>query len=270
MVEGVEVAKQFGASNMAPHTIHALVTTKCSLNCAGCFYKQKEPGEWSWPLAESIVRQAAAMRVKWFAIGGGEPTEWRLLNDLLVFLFRHHIHTAVTTNGVVLRPVLADRVHISHDRMHTCATGCIDNPEGRIIDVLRAIDYYKGLGSLVAINTPLNEACDIDKRILRAVDTVVVLLPKPWERTEGWDAYLRTTMAQLSLAGPQICADSCLTHLMSGGCQQGRTSMAIDQHGHYSVCSNGDKKVEASSLQVGWDLVRCREENGLPDGCILK
>jgi MoaA/NifB/PqqE/SkfB family radical SAM enzyme len=259
----------FGGSNDTPSTLHCLVTTRCNLACNGCYYFSGKPGEWTWDFAEDMIWQAEELGVAWLAIGGGEPTEWRYLNDFCTLASRRFagMNVAVTTNGINCRPINADVVHISYDQRHI-EQWPEDAAANQVDTMLEIIDYYQELGCKVGINTVLSSVPGVEDKVLKAADSITFVLDKPWDPWPEWKKEFRQQYNRCS-EFTRVSADSCIAQLMWGRCAQGRTSMAVDQHGRYSACSNCGKKYEASGLQVGWDLVRAKGAE-LPEGCILE
>lgn len=265
----VEIVRQFGHANQIPHTLHVLFTTKCSLGCPGCFYRD-QPGEWPVDSAYNLVEEAARLGVRWIAIGGGEPTEWEYLIPLLHEICKHNLRVAVTTNGTVLLDMLPERVHISHDCMHAGRLSW----ETREEEVTKAINYYRERGLEVGLNSIVDDAYKISETLLHRIDNITLILRKPIVLAAGWEERIRETIARCSKY-TRVLGDSCLTAVLGSGCGQGRISMSINQRGCPSVCSNIESKLwpvhpcPPGKLLSAWKLVKCTE-SGLPDGCLVK
>ena len=114
----------------------------------------------------------------------------------------------------------------------------------------------------------LKMASMVEEAVLRAVDSITLMLDKPFtEYTEEYDNLL---MDQIQRCNKYtgVSMDSCLSQLNAGICGQGRISMAIDQTGKFSAFSNCSKKFEASSLKAAWDMIRLKDDK-LAIGYIL-
>jgi organic radical activating enzyme len=262
-----ELVRVFGTSNAVPYTLHALVTTECSLGCPGCFYRDVE-GRWDWPFAERIVNEAADMGIQWLAIGGGEPTEWPYLKSMINLALKLGLKVAVTTNGVKLEPVLqtVDRVQVSHDHIHT--EGSQLSEDEREAQVLKAIKYYKFAFCPVGINSILGDRLLIGDKLLNEVTNVTLVLPKPIALKDGMLERYQRVIDYYDERVP-TCIDSCAACVGGAQCYQGRTSMAIDQRGMASVCSNVEVKYCASTLREMWEGVRCKTDQA-PKECLLE
>lgn len=264
------ISRLVGESNKKPATLHCLVTTQCGLDCEGCFYVTGESGAWSWKYAESIVEQAGRMGVKWLAIGGGEPTLWPFLNDMCILARKAYgMRTAVTTNGMQKRPICADKVHISYDERHW-SKWPEESQKDRVAAIRGIINYYGLLGCRTGINTVLQSVPDVETEVLDNVESITIMMDKPYNaKTWPEQKVMLDEQVKRCSKHAHVSIDSCLAQMTYSSCAQGRISMAIDQHGKYSMCSNCSEKFEATSLEVAWDLVRCKKED-LPDGCILR
>ena len=265
-----EVIRVVGHSNSAPTTLHCLVTTKCSLGCPGCYYRNVQ-GEWSKTMALRLVDEAAEMGVKWFAIGGGEPMEWEHLEAMTDAIHTKGCKVAITTNGLKHQEIWVDAVHISHDRMHCPPSMQWEERKQTVKDAL----YFWGRVMQVkelGINMMAGQALDRDLFDKIDPDTITLLLPKPFVWDTAKIVRLRNQLEyKRDIYGSNItlCADSCLAQLLGSNCCQGRTSMAIDQALRCAVCSNSTHKIDATSLADAWKQLRC--QNGdLPKGCIVK
>jgi organic radical activating enzyme len=262
-----EVIRIFEHSNSRPDTIHMLVTTACNLGCDGCYYADKPYGEWSLTDAMEVASQASTMGVKWLAIGGGEPLEWKPLERFVQLVRRNYpLKLAVTTNGTILRPIMVDRVHVSHDSMHCKGKSA----EYRSQEVCAALDYYLCAGTAeVGINVLMEDLAYITVPMLRKINCVTVLLPKPFAPTyPEWKQVLLTRLEDLATY-TTVTVDSCLATLLGQRCWQGRNSMSLDQHKQCSVCSNMKEHYAYTTLEQAWNTIRCRSQS-MPKGCLMQ
>ena len=255
-----QITRTLWPSSNVPYSLHLLLTTKCSLGCPDCYYRDT-PGSWPFSDAMILVAEAAKMGVRWLALGGGEPTEWYCLVELVDYAKELGLRVAVTTNGTYLLPLNADRIHISHDTMHRTSRQA----------VLNAVDFYKSRGAEVGLNVIADDFNFVMGLPFQEVANVVLLLPKPYKQDEDWLKEIRAVIDNIHQNRlTQVFVDACLGRLLTGRhCMQGRSSMSLDQLGGASVCSNVPRKYPAPSLQEGWEAVRIRGDNQ-QIGCIIK
>lgn len=277
----MDVVRTLGVSNDRIHSLHCQVTTDCNFLCPGCFYQNKGHARhthWTWELAERVLDDAAMMGVQWIAIGGGEPTTWRHLLRFCVEAARRQLKIALTTNGTRLETAMVDRVHISHDTMHRKGSGLKKHDRER--EVLKAIEYYKDYApSGVGINCRADQINTVSNKVLEAVDTVTLVLPKPVLKVEDlvdyWPDRLRKAIKRCSKSQAQVSVDGCMMNLLNmRQCGQGRISMYIDVNGEGYACSNiaascpRPKPSGMISLSAKWEMIRCRNYK-CPAGCLV-
>lgn len=262
-----QVIRILGESNHHPDTLHMMVTSRCSLNCKGCFYRTRKHSELSFPQAVDIARQAAELGVKWLAIGGGEPLEWECLRD---FISEARdicdLKVAVTTNGTKCESIQPNRVHISHDCMHSNHSW-----EDRERQVRDALSYYASEPSIegLGINTMLGDSDKISTDLLQTIDCITVVLPKPFSNPgRGWKTKTLRELRRLS-EYTSVAVDSCLAVALGETCNQGRNSLSVNSDGYYSSCSNISYSPRQMSLEHAWEFIRRRAAE-LPTGCIMK
>ena len=254
-------------ANTVPTTVHWLVTTQCGHGCPGCYYRKDQAHAWSLADAERFVRDAADSGVSWLAIGGGEPTEWPHLEQVCAQAVAAGLRVAVTTNGVRPLPIVAHRVQVSHDLMHGAHMLWSD----RQAQVWRAINFYRQYVTEVGINT---QACDtrvVDIDMLRAIDNLTIVLPKPFNPQAPWVTNLDACIARNSQF-TRVCLDSCLAVYKRGeACGQGRISVSVAADGRVAPCSNTRHPSQwraTHGLLAAWDQIKCVSDD-LPAGCIV-
>jgi hypothetical protein len=181
-----------------------------------------------------LVTEAAEMGIQWLALGGGEPTEWDGLVELVDLAKEAGLRVAVTTNGTYLLPLNADRVHISHDTMHRTSRQA----------VLNAADFYQSRGAEVGLNVIADDLDFVTGLPFQEVAQVVLLLPKPYKPDDVWLKGIGQVIDYVHQNRlTTILVDACLGRLLTGRhCMQGRSSMSLDQSGMASVCSNVSNK----------------------------
>ena len=267
MSNDFDVIPIFGHSNSVPYSVHCLVTTRCSLKCPGCFYMtldRHNKGEWSWEFAKSIADQCVNMGVRWLAIGGGEPSEWKHINAFTVYAKEYlGLKVAVTTNGRARYPFYADTIHVSYDRKHTI--GLVD-PVGWLRDT---IGFYKKVTRSVGINTVLSDVSWVDPTAYDFVDHITIVQDKPLV----FPLASKDECQKLFDAIPahvEVTIDGCLNARITGitECSQGVTSMSIDPIGRFSACSNSRHKIVAASVKSAWNTLRLQCDE-MPKGCLL-
>jgi MoaA/NifB/PqqE/SkfB family radical SAM enzyme len=235
-----------------PLSVHLLLTTRCNLNCRGCFYRG-EPSEIPLERALSLLREWAGAGVKSVAVGGGEPTLYPNIGEVVSEAKRLGLYVALTSNGVYLREweVPPDRVHISFDEMHSTD----------IATVRRAIDHYRACGvERVGVNHIVTSLELAEVALSLEADTVTLLLEKPRWRFGDW-----SRLSELILSNrDRVWLDACLARLLRrlgvldipAECRQGITSMSLGSDLKARLCSNSKEGVPYSSLQQAWRDVR--------------
>jgi radical SAM protein with 4Fe4S-binding SPASM domain len=89
----------------APEIVHVALTARCDLTCPGCYaFLGKQM--LSWPVVRRLIDQLAEMRVFQLALGGGEPTLYPHLVDVVAYARQRKIVTNITTHGGHLTPAL--------------------------------------------------------------------------------------------------------------------------------------------------------------------
>lgn len=87
-------------------------TRRCNLRCHHC-YSSSSPDERDMldvALIFSAIDDAAELGYNWISVSGGEPLLYRPLPELLQHTKRRGLHTAIATNGMLLRPRLLDAI----------------------------------------------------------------------------------------------------------------------------------------------------------------
>lgn len=248
-----------------PLSVHLQVTTRCNLNCAGCWYKAAPTDldpEFSFRLVEEMAEAGSA----WLAIGGGEPMLWEPLEKLVSQAQNLGLKVAITTNGTLLRPVAPDRLHVSCDAMH-----------GQPLEaVLQALQYYKSRRVVVGVNHIVTTAEDLRRleELIPEVSTITLLLPKP-PRPDKLP--YETLMSFIEAHRSKVWLDPCLVRVLrargllrQGGCRQGVTSMYIDVHEQVARCSNVRQRHPYRGLLPTWRELACPPDRWQPEPCILR
>ena len=95
----------------APETVHLAITTRCNLDCPGCYVPRSstEPGLTTAELC-GLIDQWAQMHVFQLAVGGGEPLLYEGLFDVLAYAREQGIVPNLTTNGTLLNAGVVRRL----------------------------------------------------------------------------------------------------------------------------------------------------------------
>lgn len=262
-------------ADTTPKRLHLGVTTQCSFNCQGCFYHQKEEHAWNKRFSKRILDEAREIGVTDIAIGGGEPTEWRLLHWFIMEAKHRGMQVSVTTNGSFNQNMaddllVADTIHISHDSRHAHAIGW----KARDAYIRQVLDYLGPLVGHMGINTLFS---DIDKMdfCMPFVNAYTIILDKPVEQPLEPDVVAETVEVISKSAakcedGPRVIqVDSCLAEFCKPGlCTAGKCSIYIAANGNMAPCSNIRHRIRAGSIVNGWKKIR-RDTDTLPKGCVL-
>lgn len=252
-----------------PLVMHLLLTTKCNASCPGCRYSGGGD-ELNVAWCKRIISEFSRGGGKTVALGGGEPTIFPGIQEVVNHCRDKSLFVSMTTNGLFPKEVYGlNLVHVSRDSRHPLS----DEQAGK------AMDFYRGLGAGVGVNVVLWENHDLDL-VMGFADhcAVTMILPKPWwvepvDRKEVMDVARH----------PNVSADSCLaTWLCEGGeqvfrtpCLQGMVSMCIDATGYASVCSHcpSSLKVKVDNVKQAWeDIPRmcCGWERSSLKDCLRK
>jgi radical SAM protein with 4Fe4S-binding SPASM domain len=89
----------------APEIVHVALTARCDLICPGC-YAFLGRQMLSWPVVRQLIDQLAQMRVFQLALGGGEPTLYPHLVDVVAYARQQKMVANITTHGGHLTPAL--------------------------------------------------------------------------------------------------------------------------------------------------------------------
>lgn len=232
-----------------PVSLHFLITSRCNLSCKRCFYKGHD-SEIPEASLMSLISDFSSIGGKSLAIGGGEPMLYPGIEDVVKFAKGKGLFVGITSNGTILKPVMADRVHISYDEIHETSEPV----------VRKAVEYYRGRGLSVGINHILTDLSRFKDVLSLFECTINVLLEKPESRFRKWQEFWEIAGRERK----RLWLDPCL--LKRNGkdlCRQGYTSMSIDSNFMAGICSNTTKKIRFSSVQDTWNLL---ERN---DACIF-
>lgn len=116
-------------------------TRYCTKGCGFCYNgsSAEKGGDWTASEIIDFVRDCARNGVKAVSFGGGEPLEWPHTDEVLQAL-RGMLFRSLTTNGLHLRSVDVEKIHIS---IHAASE------TDRVIDQLRSISTASGVNLLV-------------------------------------------------------------------------------------------------------------------------
>lgn len=229
-----------------PLSCHILITSKCNLNCPGCFYKSA--GEITFKDIFCIFQELKAAGTRSIALGGGEPLLHPDIARICAVAKRIGFYLAITTNGTILRKdIECDRIHFSFDRIHSTDTGTI----------MKAVEFYRQKVKSIGINHILTDEENLEKSLLMPVEYLTLLLEKPLNRFNDWKSLLRIYNPANKKTSKKIWFDTCLMKYWKGmECKQGKVSMSIDPELKCSRCSNVNYKIPYSNILEAWKQVR--------------
>lgn len=240
-----QVVKLPNWTYQTPLTIHLLITSRCNLNCPKCFYRTEE-NQLSLPTLTELLHEWHFNGVKSIAIGGGEP----LLHPNIVTLTKLAktlgFYVAVTTNGTIKKRIYADRIHISHDRIHPTTQ----------TQVKEALNYYRRFAT-VGINHIVTDRETVREVSKLKADKITLLMEKPHSRFKGW----RELLQHIGVSH-KFWIDACITKKLGirKNCNQGVTSMSIHPNLTASKCSNIKASVNYTTLKETWRKVKDMRE----------
>jgi MoaA/NifB/PqqE/SkfB family radical SAM enzyme len=95
-----------------PITLHIMPESRCNLKCGFCSVAKRNTHErLDLNLAQSVITQLCVRGLKGVVIsGGGEPTLYPYVNELLSFLFVYGLKVGLITNGTMLRNVSEENI----------------------------------------------------------------------------------------------------------------------------------------------------------------
>ncbi len=89
------------------------ITRACNLRCIHCYASansQKHPNELTTREAKSFIDELASFRVPVLLFSGGEPLMRQDFFELAAYAKERGIHTALSTNGTLITPTVAQRL----------------------------------------------------------------------------------------------------------------------------------------------------------------
>ena len=219
-----------------PKSVHFYITNECNLDCEKCHYRSKSDPkqELSFSTIKALFQEWKRYGLTSIAIGGGEPLLHPDIVDIVRIGKDMGFFMAITTNGTVLKPIEANRIHISYDELH---------PTWKNENLIeKAIKYYKKLGCKVGINHIVSsiESIEYVESKFGYVDKVLLIREKPKSDFKDWDKIPY---------GKNYWIEGCRPE---SHCEQGILSFHVDYDLNASICSNLKKKIPYSSLEGTW------------------
>lgn len=209
-------------------SIHILVTGRCNLKCVYCRYRNNK--EISLSQIFQIIDFIKRNKIKKVAIGGGEPLLYEYLDEFLDLLKDLKCEISITTNGTIIRPIEANYIHISYDKMH--------NNEKTI---KKACRFYSKISEL-GINHILTTNKDLDKAIkLCKEENIKNLLLVILKKENKWiEPDLKYVFKKvIENEDIRFMFDSCLyCYIYKKKCKQGINSICITSDFRIKKCSN--------------------------------
>lgn len=223
-----------------PKSVHLYITNDCNLDCKKCYYRSKfDPKqELSFGTIEDLFLEWKRYRLTSIAIGGGEPLLHPNILDIVKLGKKMGFFMAVTTNGTILKPLEADRVHISYDELH---------PTWKNVKLIeKAIIYYKELSCKVGINHIVSNIENIEyiDSKFGYVDNILLIREKPITDFNDWD--------KISY-GQNYWIEGCRKE---SHCEQGILSFHVDYNRNASICSNLEERIPYTTLEATWNELK--------------
>ena len=95
-----------GRYHLSGRHIGILLTARCNLMCTHCLQPRHFAHDIDYDLCVRIVREAAELDIHRISFSGGEPTMYPRFVDLVKVVREARINYSVTTNGLILKPLL--------------------------------------------------------------------------------------------------------------------------------------------------------------------
>jgi MoaA/NifB/PqqE/SkfB family radical SAM enzyme len=104
MLQHLDRLKDMQEGKVRPITLQIAPTDKCNLNCPFCSVKERAMKEWKFSSLMSAIDTFHSMGIKAVEItGGGDPTMYPQINELIEYCFMKGLKIGMITNGVALR-----------------------------------------------------------------------------------------------------------------------------------------------------------------------
>ena len=172
------------------------------------------------------------------AIGGGEPLIHPCIVKIVKLGRNMGYFISVTTNGTILKPIKANRVHISYDELHSTWKN------ERFLQ--NAIDFYKKQNCKVGINHIVTNIKNIEyiQNTFENFDNFLLIREKPVSQFKDWEkiSYLKNYWIEGCIEGSY--------------CEQGILSFHIDYELNASICSNFKEKIHYTNLIETWSKLK--------------
>ena len=272
------------------------VTNLCNRNCLHCFRDKAEPREFlPLDLAEAILTQARALRIREVCITGGEPATYPHLEELVGLVADLGFKFNLVTNGFqfaqALLPLLSrprikpklDVVCFSLDGARAETHDALRGP-GSFKEVVEAVSLCKLAGiprSLKSVITNFNKEELTELALLgaamgltehgfifqfptpRAVRAGVIPPPEEQNRIVEW---ILGSLA-LTVKG-QIVAEGYTGGDIIFSCCTFQGNMTVDHQGHLIYCCNISHVVDEDGVpsRLGRELLADLREVSLKEG----
>jgi len=211
--------------------LHLGITSKCNLNCEGCWYARKDRRDMPFKEIQRIACEAKELGVRNVAIGGGEPLLHPEISEIVRYLKDLGFHVSITSNGTMLKELEVDELHLSADELHGFSSE-------RLFCLKRAIEFYRKRGISIGINHVFESVANLEWWMERfpEVDSWLVILKKPIILSDDflkeccrlWEFFWRKKEKHFMV-------DSCFYRLFHGRqCMMGRWSLYIGVDGKAS------------------------------------
>ncbi len=223
-----------------PKSVHLYITNECNLDCKNCYYRSSSDPkkELSYNRIKLLFTEWKKLKLTSIAIGGGEPLLHPDIEKIIHLGKDLGFFIAVTTNGILKKPIIPHRIHISYDELHPTWKN-----EKLIQD---AINYYHNLGCIVGINhivTCLENIEYIEHTFVNFTN-LLLIRQKPESSFTQWD---------LIPYRKNYWIEGCMENSV---CEQGILSFHVNYDMNASICSNLNKKIPYTNLRELWPQLR--------------
>lgn len=118
------------------------ITENCNLNCKNCYYSSMKGQNIELPLkdAKSIIDNISKIEIDNIQLMGGEPLEYKYINDIIDYIYDKGIKIWINTNFVNVTERLIKQ--IEHNKIDTIIIS-LDGATEKVNDFIRGNGVYK-------------------------------------------------------------------------------------------------------------------------------
>ena len=176
------------------------ITRRCNLKCVHCYSDsdaREYPGELTWDQCRAVIDDLAAFGVPGLLLSGGEPLIHPRFFDLACYARERGLRLTISTNGTLITPEIAARLHEIGFAYVGISLDGISNSHGLLIEIQRAMIHAARKIIFCLDHTKLGRQSISTLCGLDVVDTIVTDQAAPAEMIRA----LRRQKIEVILAG---------------------------------------------------------------------